>query len=249
MPIARPHAPTTKPLFLTTVLCAVLAACGGGGGGDDGTPATPPVPAAPAGPTLAACFNLTPGTAYTMTDPDGGSTSGKVLVVNESFDGAARNGSVEFAGATDIRSAATYWSPESTGIRFWGFVEYDDAGTAQSKTVHSAAFLLPLTLQAGQSTVLKYTDTIQQLTGAQAGQTDTEAMEETWTFEGFETLTLGGKTFTDTCRIKTLPAAAGQDGPSTLWFAKGFGVIRVRHTNSAGQVVEESALNAVTAQP
>ena len=250
MQTARSHVPHTKHLFLTTVLCGVLAACGGGD--DDASPATPPVPdvpVAPAGPTLAACFNLTPGTAYTMTDPDGGSTSGKILVVNESFDGAARNGSVEFAGTTDIRSAATYWSPESNGIRFWGLVEYDESGTAQTKTVHSAAFLLPLTLQAGQSTVLKYTDTVQQLTGPQAGQTDTEVLEETWTFEGFETLTLAGKTFADTCRIKTQDAAAGEDGPSTLWFAKGFGVIRVRHTNSAGQVVEESSLNAVTAQP
>lgn len=253
MPSVRLSAPPTKHLFLTAALCALLAACGGGD--DDAStptaaPSAPPPPAAPvpAAPTFAACFTVTPGVAYTMTDPDGGG-SGKVLMVNEAFDGSARAGSVEFVGTTDVRSAATYWSPESNGIRFWGSVDYDATGAAQSKHVHSPEFLLPLSLQAGQSTVLKYTDTTQQLTGAQAGQTDTEAFEETWTFEGFETLTLGGKTFTDTCRVRTLAASAGEDGPSTLWFAKGSGVIRVRHTNSAGQVVEESSLDAVTAQP
>ncbi len=244
---ARSHAPRTKHLFLTAILSAILAACGGGN--DDASSAPPPMPDVPADPTLADCFSLKPGTAYTMTDPDGGSTSGKVLVVNESFDGAARNGVVEFAGGTDTRSAVTYWSPESNGIRFWGELEYDETGTAQTKVVHSAEFVLPLTLQVGQSTVLKYTDTSQQLTGPQAGQTDTEALAQQWTFQAFETVTLGGTAFTGTCRMQVIDATSSEDGPTTLWFAKGFGVIHVRHTNSAGQVVEESSLNAVTAQP
>ena len=242
----RPHAKHAKHLLLTALFSAILSACGGGN--DEASP-PPPMPDVPADPTLADCFGLSAGTAYTMTDPDGGSTAGKVLVVNETFDGTARNGLVEFAGATDTRSAVTYWSPESNGIRFWGELDYDETGTAQTKVVHSAEFLLPLTLQVGQSTVLKYTDTSQQLTGAQAGQTDTQALAQQWTFQAFDTVTLGGKTFTNTCRMQVIDAMWSEDGPTTLWFAKGFGVIHVRHTNSAGQVVEESTLNAVTAQP
>jgi hypothetical protein len=102
---------------------------------------------------------------------------------------------------------------------------------------------------AGQSAALDYTVTISQLSGAGAGQTDIETRQETWTFEGFETLTLGGKTFTGTCRVRTLAADAGEDGPSTLWYAQGFGLIRARHTNSAGEMVEETSLDTITAQP
>jgi hypothetical protein len=199
---------------------------------------------------------VTPGVAYTMTDSDltvnGGapdSTSHGVQMLKESFEGTVRSASVELADATPVRTAATYWSHESNGIRFWGDLDYDSTGTVQAKTLHSAGFLLPLTMQAGQSAALGYTDTISQLSGDQAGQTDTVARQETWTFEGFESLTLGGKTFTDVCRIRTIAAQPGEDGPSTLWFAKGFGVIRLQHTNSAGTIVETSSLETIRAQP
>lgn len=237
----------TKPFLFITSLCAALAACGGG---DDDATVTP------AAATFAACFDVTAGVAYTMTDPDltvdGGAPDGisdGVQMINEPFEGTARSASVELANATSVRTAATYWSQESDGIRFWGLLDYDGAGTPQTKTLHSAGFVLPLTMQAGQSAALSYTDTISQLSGDQAGQTDTVARQETWTFEGYESLTLGGKTFTDVCRIKTLAAQPGEDGPSTLWFAKGFGVIRFQHTDSAGTIVEGSSLETITAQP
>ena len=236
----------TKPSLFIASLCAALAACGGG---DDPE-------ATPAAATFAACFDVTAGVAYTMTDPDltvdGGAPDGisdGVQMVKESFEGTVRSASVELANATTVRTAATYWSQEPDGIRFWGLLEYDGTGTAQTKTLHSAGFVLPLTMQAGQSAALSYTDTTFQLSGDQAVQTDTVARQETWTFEGFESLTLGGKTFTDVCRIRTIAAQPGEDGPSTLWFAKGFGVIRFQHTNSAGTIVEGSSLESITAQP
>lgn len=231
----------TKNLLLAASVC-VLAACGGGSDDDSTTPVSPTTPA---GPTFAACFDVTAGVAYTTTDPDEGGISDGVLMVKEAFEGVVRSGSVELTDATDVRRAATYWSQESNGIRFWGGLEYDESGAVQTKLLNSEGFVLPLSLQAGQSANLGYTVTITQM----SGQTDTVTQQETWTFEGFETLTLGGKTFTDSCRIKTLAADAGEDGPSTLWFAKGFGVIRARHTNSAGEVVEETSLDTITAQP
>ena len=42
---------------------------------------------------------------------------------NESFDGGSRNGAWNSPASRTSRSAATYWSPESNGIRFWGFAE------------------------------------------------------------------------------------------------------------------------------
>lgn len=232
----------TKTFLLAASSCAALAACGGG---DDAAT----TPAGPAASTFAACFDVTAGVAYTMTDPDAGGTSDGVRMLKEIFEGAERSASVELTDATDMRSAATYWSQEAQGIRFWGRLDYDENGAAQTKTLHSEALMLPLNMQTGQSAVLAYTDTISALSGGQAGQTETEARQETWTFEGFESLTLGGRTFADTCRIKTVAAESGEDGPSTLWFAKGFGIIRIQHTDSAGAIVEESSLDAITAEP
>lgn len=238
--------PTRTPRFLLAAgLCATLAACGGGG--DDA-----PAPAAPAEPSFAACFDVTAGAAFVAKFTDeGGQDAGRgsVLLVQEPFEGAARSGSVSMSdsSSTAVRSSAFYWTQDSTGIRFWGDLDYDSSGSAETKTVHSAGFTLPLALQAGQSAALAYTDTVTALSGPSSGQSTSTNRQETWTFEGFETLTLGGKTFANTCRIKTVQAA--EDGPSTLWFAKGFGLIRARHTNAAGAVLEESVLETVTAQP
>ncbi|KQW00551.1 hypothetical protein [Rhizobacter sp. Root1221] len=234
--------PRTKTLLLTTAVCAALAACGGGD--DDGESS----PTAPAAPTLASCLGITAGVAYTMTDPEGGPSDG-VRMLEEPFEGATRGAMVDLEDATNLRTTATYWSQQSSGIRFWGFIRYDQAGVAETKVVHSDGFLLPLDLQAGQAATMSYVDTVSELSGSNAGQTQTIARQETWTLEGFEAQTLGGHTFANTCKIRVVEAGNTTDGPSTLWFAKGFGVIRFRHTDSAGQVVAESALDAITTAP
>jgi hypothetical protein len=166
----------TQIILLAASLCA-LAACGGG----DNDSTTAPAPATPpiAAPTFAACFEVTDGVAYTMTDPDAGGVSDGVLMVKEAFEGAVRRASVELTDATSVRRAATYWSQESSGIRFWGSIDYDETGVAQTQTLLSDGFVLPLTMQAGQSAALSYTATI-----TEGGQTDTLALQETSTFEG-----------------------------------------------------------------
>lgn len=233
----------TQTLLLAASVCLTLAACGGGD--ESTTPITTPT-----APTFAACFNVTPGVEYTMADVDeGGDSAGhhRVQMLKEPFEGVARSASVDLDEASGFRTSAVYWSEESQGIRFWGNLGYDNAGTVQTKTLHSDGFMLPLAAQAGQPNVVAYTDSTSYLSGAQAGQTVTASYQQTWTFEGFESLPLGGTTFKDTCRIKT--ASGPTDGVTTLWFAKGFGLIRARHTNSDGVMLEESSLETITAQP
>ena len=236
-----------KTSLLTTTLCAALAACGGGSD-DSATPTLSPTASA-----FAACFDVTAGVAYTMADVDeGGDDAGHhgIQMVKESFEGAVRNAGIDLTGTNGTRTDsgfAGYWSQESNGLRFWGGLDYDSTGAALSKTVHSNGFVLPLATQVGQSTALTYTSTTSYLSGAKAGQTETGTYQEAWTFEGFESLTLGGKTFTNTCRVKETSGLI--DGAITLWFAKGFGIIRARHTNSAGVMREESSLETITAQP
>lgn len=238
--------PQTKTFLLTAALCAALAACGGG---DDDGESTPTTPTTPVTPTFADCFRIVDGLAYTMTDPDGGDASQATKMVREAFEGVTRPAMVEMAGTTDVRSAASYWSAESNGIRFWGNLAYDANGAAEAKTLHSDGFLLPLNMQAGQSAALTYTDTSTQLSGTSAGQTETVTRQENWTFEGFESLTLGGHTFANVCRIRVTDPADTEFGPSKFWYAPGAGIIKFQSTNSAGEVIEESVLKTITAQP
>lgn len=233
-------------LLRATPLCALLlSACGGGSDGDAAT-----APAAAATPSaFASCFEITAGVAYTTTDAGG--TPDGVLLTREAFEGSVRNTGVSFVDATQVRSVATYWSQEANGIRLWGDIDYDNAGAPERKVVFSDGALLPLAPQVGQAMALGYTVTITPLSPSAGSQVGTQAVQETWTFEGFETLTLGGRTFTDSCRLRRLAAdaAANGDGPSTLWFAKGFGNIRARHTDSTGAVLEETELQTITASP
>jgi len=227
--------PLNKTLLPTAALCIALTACGGGG--DGATNATP----AAAAPKFADCFVITPGVAYTTT----GTSQEKFVGVRESFEGTMRTGMTSAPLSTGIKDIVAYWSPESDAIHFWGQVHYNNPDhSASSKDVSSSGNSLPLTMQAGQSVSLDYTETT---TLFADGQTSTQPNKVTVTFEGFETVTLGGKTFENACRLKTVDAS--DPGASTVWFAKGFGPIRSRDTDGAGKVVFEMALDTITAQP
>lgn len=241
--------PQTKTFLLTAALCAALAACGGGDDDGESTPTSPTTPTTPVAPTFAGCFHVIDNVAYTMTDPDDANASNTTKMAEEAFEGVTRPAMVEFAGTTDTRSAASYWSAESNGIRFWGNLVYDVNGAAEVKTLHSEGFLLPLSMQAGQSAALTYTDTNTQLSGTNAGQAETVARQENWTFEGFESLTLGGETFENVCRIRVTDPTDTEFGPSKFWYAPGFGIIKFQHTNSAGAVISESSLKTVINKP
>jgi hypothetical protein len=231
-----------QSFVLTAALLASLTACGGGD--DDSSSPTPAPAPAPVAPTFGNCFEVVAGIAYTM----GGDFESNVLMVEEAFDGTVRTGARDSSKTTGERLSASYWSQDSSGIRFWGDMLYEN-DAASEKDVFSAGFLLPLSLQAGQLATLNYTRTTHYLTGNQAGQTSTQTIQQTWTFEGFETMTLGGKTFENVCRVKVAEPADTEFGPSTQWYARGFGLIRIQNTNGAGQVVEESSLETITAQP
>ena len=228
--------PTPFLRRLAAGVCAsswlALAACGG-----NGTEDTSQTAEAPAASKLESCFDVRPGTAYTMSDGD------RVLIGQEAFEGGTRNARISLLGATGTRrSFADYWSRESSGIRFWGNQAYqDDAGNAvSSKTVSSSGQTLPTSLQPGQSVVLSYVDTT-----TEDGQTTNRNFQETWTFTGLVTQTLGGKQFIDMCRIDIGDA----DGSATQWWAKGFGVIRYEIKDLKGTVLESGQLDAITAQP
>jgi hypothetical protein len=216
---------------LFTLLCVssslALTGCGGGESSEERLTST-----------LGGCFDVTPGTAYTMTDGD------RILITQEAFEGATRNARVSLQSAGTRRIFADYWSRDSSGVRFWGSLEYQDDvnNTVLYKTVSAAGHTLPTSLQLGQSVVLSYVETA---TEQSTGQTSTQTRQETWTFTSLVTQTLGGRPFVDMCRMDISDAS----GSATQWWAKGFGVVRYEIKNVQGTVLETGQLDIITAQP
>jgi hypothetical protein len=216
--------------FLRTLFAGAaslaLVACGGGDDDDGSTE-----------PSFAACFALTPGHAHSMSSGE------RYSAVSETFDGAQRTAQVE-ALSSGARSFANYWTVESNGVRFWGANDYAEnaANTITTRTVYSAGNTLPTNLRPGQSVTLTYTVTTTELNPPNPDVVSTETLVSAWSFEAFDSLALGGRTFSNLCRMR-LTLADG--GSSQIWFAPGFGVIRYILRNAAGATKAEDTLTSV----
>lgn len=230
---------TRTPSFLMIAgLCAALAACGGGG--DDTPPAVDPP--AETLPDLSACFTVKPGLRYTMTDtdPEARSLHGEYLV--EMFDGKPRQAQVDYFGTTGtMRFFALYWSVEPDGVRLWGDYDHTPEGVRTTKSVYTG-FLVPRTLAPTQTVTIHYTDN-NYFTN---GNVVPEEQQETWTFEGHETLALAGRTFANACRIKTSIGDHPEYGSTVMWVAPGFGPIQYQSIDADGKVDSLSKLDTVT---
>jgi hypothetical protein len=64
------------------------------------------------------------------------------------------------------------------------------------------------------------------------GQTATDPSNQPSTFVGFETLTLAGQTFTNTCHLKGVDT---QGNPTDAWYAPGYGIIKQIDANGTDQ--------------
>jgi hypothetical protein len=228
---------TPSSLLLIAGLCALLAACGGG---DDCPPAVdPPTDTLP---DLSDCFTVKPGLRYTMTDtdPEARSLHGEYLV--ETFDGTPRQAQVDYFGTTGgKRFLALYWSVEPDGLRFWGDYDHTPEGVQTTKSVYTG-FLVPRALAPTQTVTIHFTDN-NYFTN---GHFLPEEQQETWTFEGHETLALAGRTFTNACRIRTSIGDHPEYGSTTMWVAPGFGPIQYQSFDADGKVDSLSKLDTVT---
>lgn len=207
-------------------LCLALAACGGS---DDSPSTASHPPEAP--PDLGACFTVRPGLRYTMTstDPEARSLHGEYLV--EPFDGTPRQAQVDYFGTTgDKRFSALYWSVEADGLRFWGDYDHTPEGVPTTKSVYTG-YLVPKTLAPTQTVTVHYTDN-NHFTN---GNVVPEAQQETWTFEGHETLTLAGRTFSNACRIRNSDPDHPEYGSYLVWAAPGFGPIQFQDFDADGK--------------
>lgn len=229
---------TPSSLLLIAGLCATLAACGGGG--DDCPPAVdPPVETLP---DLSDCFTVKPGLRYTISDPDKTYIAKSALYTQEKFDGAVHPVQIEYFDVEGtLRAAALYFSVEADGVRFWGDYDYTPESVQATKSVYTG-FLVPKTLAPTQTVTIHYTDNNYFTNGGFLA----EAEQETWTFEGHETLTMAGRSFPNACRFKVVNDAQPSFGTTVVWAAPGYGPIQYKFIDVDGTVRGVRTLASVT---
>jgi predicted small lipoprotein YifL len=225
-------------LLLIAALCATLAACGGGG--DDCPPAVdPPVETLP---DINDCFTVKPGLRYTISDPDKTYVAKSALYTQEKFDGAVHPVQIEYFDVEGTsRAAALYFSIEADGVRFWGDYDYTPEGVQATKSVYTG-FLVPKTLAPTQTVTIHYTDNNYFTNGGFLA----EAEQETWTFEGHETLAMAGRSFPNACRFKVINDAQPSFGTTVVWAAPGYGPIQYKFIDVDGTVRGVRTLAGVT---
>jgi hypothetical protein len=230
----------TQTLLSIAGLCSTLAACGGSGG-DNTPPAVDNPVETPA--DVNACFTVKPGLRYTISDPDKTGVWKSGAYLQEKFDGAVHPVRVEYNDAAGTsRGSALYFSVEADGVRFWGDYDYTPPdGVQATKSVYTG-FLLPNTLAPTQTVTIKYTDT-NYFTN---GNVTADAEQETWTFEGHETLTMAGRSFAGACRFKIVNDAQPLFGTTVMWAAPGYGPIQYQFFNVDGTVRGLRNLASVT---
>lgn len=209
-------------ILLSTVL---LASCGGSSssGPTTTTPAADLLTATAAA-TLGDCFTWTPGIKYTRTD------GRQTLIAQEQFEGQAAMGQVELR-ADGTRFGSTYFTVDSTYVQVLGGNQYDSTGVYDGKDVNSSGNRLPVNMTPGQSVQLSYT---RASTRSLAPSTTTNEAAQV-TFVGFESLTLGGRTFTNVCRVDSPDPSSAETHVS--WVAPGFGFIRSETQDAQGVTV------------
>jgi hypothetical protein len=225
-----------KKVSVITVLGALLTSCGGGGSSDSSASPGPLVtPGTFATAGWSDCFELTPGVKFVKTN------GYKQLIVQETFEGQTAFGNVELR-ADDTRFGAFYLTISDGYIHLLGIAQYDINGVYKGKDVYSSEAQLPLDTSVGQTIQLSYTDT--QTSTYSTPTVTTVNQTEQFTFAGFEDLTLGGRTFANTCKITGPDKVGGQ--VDVTWFAKGFGVIRQQTQDAQGLTVPGTRIELMT---
>lgn len=189
--------------------------------------------------TLGDCFTLAAGTKFVK------SNGYKELIVQETFEGQSAYGSVELR-SDDTRFGASYQTIGGGYIHLLGLNQYDQGGIYNGKNVYSSSNRIPVDMTPGQTIQLSYTDTS---TSAFDNATTTTNRSYQFAFVGLENIMLGGKLFSNVCKVKISNGSSSQS--SVVWFAKGFGAIRSETQDATGATVSGSRveLTSIVAAP
>jgi hypothetical protein len=180
--------------------------------------------------TLADCFQLTPGVKYQLTN-------GYIwLIVQEAFEGVTAMGRVELR-ANETRFSAVYETVQDGYVKLLGMQDYDGSGAPDGVYVNSDTAKFSTGMKVGQTTDLTYTVTNTE-PNYSTGSTEVRQYEQSGsiTFAGVENVALGGRTFTNVCKL-TDPDEGRPGQTYVAWRAKGFGYIRTERQDAQGVTV------------
>lgn len=214
------------------LMAALLAGCGGGSG--DSSQNFSQGQSAQA--SMHDCFILTPGVRFTLTDGT------RWLNVQEQFEGQTYTGAVELR-ANNTRFGATYSALSNDYFEFLISVDYDINGAYSHKYVYSN-YRIPLNMTPGSSVTINGTETEVNALGVQQ---PADPFTETFTFLGFEDLTLAGRSFPNTCKLREDTGIGGNK--PVYWIAKGFGVIKEEIRDPQGTLVSSTEIETIVSAP
>jgi len=182
------------------VAAAVFALSGCGG--DDDNPVIGGGNNNNGSPSITACFTANKTVSYAIMTPfsvpsSAGLVPNKSTVGPMTYNGQAVTGQTTFyPSGTKIYTQTGYWVVTNSGVTAIASVNYDG-------TIAPDGTFFPQNMEPGQV-----------VTNSGGAST---------TFIGFETLTLAGKTFSNTCHFKSTDPANNQ---SETWVASGYGQIK-----------------------
>jgi len=227
----------TKLFTLPALLIAsLLAGCGGGSNDSSQTSQTFSQGQATQ-PSLRNCFTLAPNVQFAYTDGQ------KILNLAEAFEGQVYMG-VNSLRADNTRASTRFTTLTDTHFQFIGARMYDVSGDLEFKYVYSSNYRLPLDMAIGSTIQINATETETNIaTNAQT----TSPFSETYTFLGFEDITLAGRSFPNTCKLREV---AGMSGNKWLyWIAKDFGVIKSEVRNAQDALIDSNELALIISAP
>jgi len=181
---------------------------GGDTGGDSGSSST--VTTTGDG-SITACFTTNNTVSYAMTTsfnpPSGSIFLTKLTLGPTTYNGQAVTGQTYFYSNGTQQTA--YWSATNSGVTRIANMNFDGTITADD-------LFIPQNIKSGQVA------------------TDSDNNNTFFTFVDFETLTLAGKTFYNTCHFKiSIPQI---DDQNDSWYAPGYGLIK-RTVNIGADIV------------
>jgi hypothetical protein len=193
-----------KTMKLTMKLWTVLPVAAtalalGGCGGDGGSESVPTTTSGSSG-SITACFTANSTVNYAVTTsnlPAGDLGANRSTVGPMTYNGQAVTGQTFFYpyGNTTY-TTSTYWTVTNIGEAAIAEVAVDGTVTADST-------FLPQNMSPGQAA--------------------TNSSNDITTFIGFETLSLAGKTFPNTCHFEVVDPQGNQ---TEGWYASGYGMIK-----------------------
>jgi len=184
------------------VVAALSVGClgGCGGGGDDSVNPGGGLPGSSNG-SIMACFTANKQISFSMTSsnvPPGEVELNRITIGPDFYNNQAVMKQTAFYSNETV-TTILYYSTTNDGARWVAVINPDGTVINDGTFFHQ---------------------------NMSPGQTVTSADNYPTTFVGFEAITLAGKTFTNTCHVRSVPVNDPQVGLVDQWYAPGYGLIK-----------------------